>query len=474
MSDFLVDLSPGARRVVRGLGLPIPLPQKLARDPSGPWLARPLDGQIVIVGGGPNPQLSGPLAETLTEAGAECWVADEATRAAFVGPGEAWARPPRGDEGVADDLRAHALVFDGTGIRSVDDLRTLYDFFHARVRGLKRNGRVVVLGRPPDQHQSVASAAAAHALEGFSRALAKELGSKGGTAQIVTVEAGAEDRVAPVLRFLLSKRSAYISGQPLRVSADVTPPAGGWRWTRPLEGKVALVTGAARGIGAATAQTLAREGAHVIVLDRPDDSDPASKVADRIGGTVIGCDVTAEDAGERLREMITEKFGGIDIIVHNAGVTRDKTLKNMDPARWDLTLDVNLRAVIQLTDALDELLRPDARIICLSSVAGIAGNFGQTNYAASKSGIIGYTQALAADLAPRGIAVNAIAPGFIETRLTAAIPAATREVARRLCNLSQGGQPIDIAETVTFLSSPGAAAMSGRLIRVCGGALIGA
>jgi 3-oxoacyl-[acyl-carrier protein] reductase len=189
---------------------------------------------------------------------------------------------------------------------------------------------------------------------------------------------------------------------------------------------------------------------------------------------LIGCDVTADDAGDRLCELISEKFGGIDIIVHNAGVTRDKTLKNMDEARWDLTLGVNLQAVIQLTEALDDLLRPDARIICLSSVAGIAGNFGQTNYAASKAGIIGYTEALAADLAPRGIAVNAIAPGFIETRLTAAIPAATREVARRLCNLSQGGQPIDIAEAVTFLSSPGAAAMSGRMIRVCGGALIGA
>jgi 3-oxoacyl-[acyl-carrier protein] reductase len=459
---------------VRSLGLPIPLPQKLARDPDGPWLERPLDDQTVIVGGGPNPGLSDALAETLTEAGAQCWIADDTVRAAFEGPGEAWGRPPRGADGLADDLRANALVFDGTGVRNAADLRSVYDFFHARMRGLRSNGRVVVLGRPHDQHDSVPAAAAARALEGFARALAKEVGSKGGTAQIVTVETGAEDRLAPVLRFVLSKRSAYISGQPLRVSDDVIAPVGGWRWTRPLDGKVALVTGAARGIGAATAETLAREGAHVIVLDRPDDSGPASRVAERIGGTLIGCDVTADDAGDRLCELISEKFGGIDIIVHNAGVTRDKTLKNMDEARWDLTLGVNLQAVIQLTEALDDLLRPDARIICLSSVAGIAGNFGQTNYAASKAGIIGYTEALAADLAPRGIAVNAIAPGFIETRLTAAIPAATREVARRLCNLSQGGQPIDIAEAVTFLSSPGAAAMSGRMIRVCGGALIGA
>ena len=234
MSDFLVDLGPGARRVVRSLGLPIPLPQKLARDPDGPWLERPLDDQTVIVGGGPNPGLSDALAETLTEAGAQCWIAADTVRAAFAGPGEAWGRPPRGADGLPDDLRANALVFDGTGVRNAADLRSVYDFFHARMRGLRSNGRVVVLGRPHDQHDSVPAAAAARALEGFARALAKEVGSKGGTAQIVTVETGAEDRLAPVLRFVLSKRSAYISGQPLRVSEDVIAPDGSSRWPRPI------------------------------------------------------------------------------------------------------------------------------------------------------------------------------------------------------------------------------------------------
>ena len=113
-------------------------------------------------------------------------------------------------------------------------------------------------------------------------------------------------------------------------------------------------------------------------------------------------------------------------------------------------------------------------MVCLASIAGIAGNTGQTNYAASKAGVIGYVQAVAPTLAARGVAVNAVAPGFIETDMTARIPAATREVARRLCNLSQGGLPVDVAETVTFLASPGAAGLSGQVVRICGGNFIGA
>ena len=172
---------------------------------------------------------------------------------------------------------------------------------------------------------------------------------------------------------------------------------------------------------------------------------------------------------------LAAEHGGFDAVVHNAGVTRDKTLKRMDADRWDLTLDVNLGAVLRLIEALgDRHMNADARIVVLSSVAGIAGNFGQTNYAASKAGLLGLLEVAAPRLAEAGIALNAIAPGFIETRLTAAIPAATREGARRLSALSQGGQPVDVAEAITFLCSPGAAALSGQLVRVCGGALIGA
>src|SRR5690606_28339426 len=160
---------------------------------------------------------------------------------------------------------------------------------------------------------------------------------------------------------------------------------------------------------------------------------------------------------------------------HNAGVTRDKTLANMSPDRWDQTLDINLDAVVRITERLLEgVLHDDGRLILLSSIAGIAGNMGQTNYAASKAGIIGYVRAMAPALAGRGITVNAIAPGFIETRLTAAIPVMIREVARRLSNLGQGGLPRDIGDAVTFLASRGAVGITGSVLRVCGGAYVGA
>ncbi|HTL35135.1 MAG TPA: SDR family oxidoreductase, partial [Kofleriaceae bacterium] len=156
--------------------------------------------------------------------------------------------------------------------------------------------------------------------------------------------------------------------------------------------------------------------------------------------------------------------------------TRDKTLANMKPELWDQAIGVNLASVVKITDELlkQNRLRDGGRIICLSSVAGIAGNVGQTNYAASKAGLIGYVRALAAEVAPRGITVNAIAPGFIETRMTAAIPFTIREAGRRLSALGQGGLPADVAEAVVFLAQPDAVGVTGAVLRVCGGALIGA
>jgi 3-oxoacyl-[acyl-carrier protein] reductase len=248
-------------------------------------------------------------------------------------------------------------------------------------------------------------------------------------------------------------------------------------WTRPLEGKVALVTGAARGIGAATVRLLAAEGARVACLDRPSDDAPLSQIAREIGGTPILADVSDPEAPNKIMKELGRRFGAVDVVVHNAGITRDKTLGKMKPELWDQAIDVNLAAVARITDALlhpDGPLHDGGRIICLSSVAGIAGNMGQTNYAASKAGIIGFTRALAPKLAARGITVNAVAPGFIETRLTAAIPVVIREVGRRLSALGQGGLPEDIGELVTFLASPGAQGVTGQIIRDCGGALIGA
>jgi 3-oxoacyl-[acyl-carrier protein] reductase len=244
---------------------------------------------------------------------------------------------------------------------------------------------------------------------------------------------------------------------------------------RPLDGKVALVTGAARGIGAATAQRLAAEGAHVVCLDRAEDEALLSAVARSVGGTPLLADVSQPGAPADIARHLVQAHGGVDVVVHNAGITRDKTLGRMEALQWDQTLDVNLAAVTRIDAALDAgVIRDGARLVYLSSVVGIAGTAGQTNYASAKAGLTAYARARAQRLASRGIAVNAVAPGFIETRLTAAMPMLLREAGRRLNCLSQGGVPDDVAHVITFLASPGAAGLTGTTLRVCGGALIGA
>ena len=477
MSDFLLDLSrnPTATKLIKAAGLPIPLPTPLDR-PKQPYSEQVLRDQPVAVAG--EGDLSDTLAQVLVIAGANPYVVGSKLSAAFSVPGEAFGRRPRqiaADEQVEGE-KLKALVFDATQLKKPADLKQVYDFFHPRVRGLARSGRVLVLARAPESATDPEEAATRQALEGFVRSVAKEIGKLGATANLVYVGEGAEDRLAHVTRFLLSSASAFVTGQPLRVSKSVKGESQNGAYTRPLNGKVVLVTGAARGIGAATAEILAGEGAQVVVLDRPADDAPASEVARKIGGTVLLADISDRDAPKQIASFLKERFGGVDVVVHNAGITRDKTLANMKPEVWEQTIDINLSAVARINHELLETgtLRDGGRVICLSSIAGLAGNNGQTNYAASKGGIAGYVRALAPKLAERGITVNAIAPGFIETRMTAAIPVAIREVARRLSALSQGGQPSDVGQAITFLATPGAQGLTGQVLRVCGGAFIGA
>jgi 3-oxoacyl-[acyl-carrier protein] reductase len=461
------------------------LVSKQAGLPQPPVLARYEIGQPVVsgpvlVGGAPGGRLLDGVVSLLKSLGAD--VRTEV---------------PAEVDGSKGDRNA-ALVFDATGITSSASLRALYDFFHPVARSLTTSGRVIVLGTPPEDCGTAGERIAQRALEGFVRAVGKEFG-KGTTANLVYVRSGAEDATESTLRFFLSARSAYVSGQVVRVgqpgsasSSSSSGSAAGSKasgsrskagavtepsdWDQPLAGKVALVTGAARGIGEAIASTLARDGATVVALDVPGAGEALSKVANRIGGLSLQLDITSPDAPTTLADYLTSRFGGVDIVVHNAGVTRDKTIANMDEKRWDMTLDINLSSQERINDVLlsKKVLKENGRIVAVSSVSGIAGNRGQTNYATSKAGVIGLVDAFAPELAKNGSTINAVAPGFIETEMTAAMPLFVREGGRRLNSMLQGGQPVDVAETIAWLASPASAGVNGNLVRVCGQALIGA
>lgn len=445
MSDSYLSFvnSPWGRRLAQAVGLPQPLP--LQRHRSGQaGLANP----VIIAGAG---RLVASVQRVFS-----------ATDTVAASP--ATLKAP-------STVKVQGAVFDASGVTDLQQLDELYLFFHSNAKRLSQHGRVVVLGTAPEHCDDLPQAIAQRALEGLVRSLAKEL-RRAITVQLLYVAPGAEDALDSSLGFFLSRRSAYVSGQVVRLEKPVDGHAA-INWDKPFAGKRALVTGASRGIGLAIAQVLARDGAHVVCVDVPQAQEALQQAATSVGGSALPLDITAADTAALLQTHVSQ-YGAFDVVVHNAGITRDKTLGNMDAERWNLVLDVNLRALIRLNAGLDGILRDQGRIICLSSVGGIGGNFGQTNYAASKAGIIGYIQGLAPLVAGRGITVNAVAPGFIETKMSAAVPFGTREGARRLSNLFQGGEPEDIAEGITFLASPGAAGLSGEVLRICGGSYIGA
>ena len=371
------------------------------------------------------------------------------------------------------DTRYRGLVFDATGLTDPTALVALRDFFAPLMRSLERCSRLVVLGTPPEQVTGE-ERIAQRALEGFTRSLGKEVG-RGGTSQLVYVAPGAEGATATTLGFLLSPKSAYVSGQVVRIGTSATKAAEEPDWQRPLAGKIALVTGAARGIGEQIARVLARDGATVVGVDVPQAASDLITLAKELGGDYLTLDITGKDAPKRIAQHLATAHGGVDVVVHNAGITRDRRLANMDGDRWNAVLNVNLVAPERITTELlaQGLVHDNGRIIGVASIAGIAGNLGQTNYAASKAGVIGLVDSLAADL-ENGITVNAVAPGFIETKMTAAVPFATREVGRRLNSMSQGGQPVDVAETIAWFANPASTAVNGNVVRVCGQMMLGA
>ena len=194
-----------------------------------------------------------------------------------------------------------------------------------------------------------------------------------------------------------------------------------------------------------------------------------------LDGDHLTLDITSKDAPQRIAQHVKDKFGGVHAVVHNAGITRDKKLANMAEDRWSSVIAVNLTAPERITRELleQDLIQDNGRIVGVASIAGIAGNVGQTNYAASKAGVIGLVDSFADDL-KNGITINAVAPGFIITQMTAAVPFATREVGQRMNAMSQGGLPVDVAETIAWYLSPGSTAVNGNVVRVCGQMMLGA
>lgn len=435
------------RRLTGALGLPQPV--ELRRHTPGDPV---LPGSVLVVGATPAAEAARSL---LASWGLE--VADT----------------------VREGVRHAGVVACFDGVTAPADLGGTALQIGGALRSLTASSRVVTVFEDPEAATVPAVRAARRGVEGLTRSLAQEM-RRGGTANGIVlgpdVPLTAPGAVG-ALQFLLSGRSAYVSGQFVPVATqDGAVPADP---ARPLEGRVAVVTGAARGIGASIVRTLARDGATVVGVDIPAAGESLAAVVNEVGGTALALDITATDAGARVLEHCRARHGRLDVVVHNAGITRDRMLANMDAARWDSVLGVNTGAQLAmnevfLAEGARDVTGGGLRIVGLASISGIAGNRGQTNYAASKAGVIGLTAATAPVLAERGGTINAVAPGFIETEMTAKIPLATREVGRRLNSLQQGGLPRDVAEAVAWLASDAAGGTNGATLRVCGQSKLGA
>ncbi|KKW76585.1 3-ketoacyl-ACP reductase [Acinetobacter sp. Ag2] len=453
--------SPIGKFVIKNLGLPSPI--QLERFES----ATPVVKGAVLFGAAPKAHFTSEIAQVLSNIHANTYAGNNAElQQAAAKSGLNVGAFNEGDK----ESKFKAVVFDASGIQNSEQLQELHKFFNPIARQIATSGRVIVIGLTPETAPTIKQAIAQRALEGFVKSVGKEF-KKGIAADLILVDADAAQNLESALRFAISPRSAYVSGQVIRVSKGDLVDVD---WAKPLAGKTALVTGASRGIGEAIAHVLARDGAHVICLDVPPQQTDLDRVAGEIGGSTLAIDITAADAGEKIKAAAAQ-HGGLDIIVHNAGITRDKTLANMKQEMWDLVININLSAAERINDYLlsNDGLNANGRIVCVSSISGIAGNLGQTNYAASKAGVIGLVK-FTAPVLKNGITINAVAPGFIETQMTAAIPFAIREAGRRMNSMSQGGLPVDVAETIALFASSASTGLNGNIVRVCGQSLLGA